>query len=346
MGCTHPALGTLPRPLSRGICVLICLASFSGAFRVNAQDVAEAARQEKARKAAQGKPKSKVYTDEDLKKPHILTSEDRARVEAAKKEPALSPNQPPAQSADAVNESSQESLGEIARRYRREKEARSAQQATKTQSPSLFKLDLPKASLAAPVAPRVAPVIPLALHSVPERSEARAVPARRNPFSRAVPPAASRGSILAAAPTNAVPPKSLPVVSNSAPRSKPIVSPSARTAVTIQSGDSLWKLARQYLGRGSRWQELLAVNPGLPDPRRIQPGSVLVIPQASAGVRTKSPPNVLVQRGDSLWKIAEAQFGRGSQWACLAQANPQLRDFNHIEPGQTITIPANCGVAP
>jgi len=107
----------------------------------------------------------------------------------------------------------------------------------------------------------------------------------------------------------------------------------------------LWKLAAQYFGCGWRWHELLVANPGLGDPRRIRLGSVLVIPQATAGVRDKSPANILVKKGDTLWKIAEVQFGRGSHWPCLARANPQLRDFNQVEPGQMLTMPATCVLA-
>src|SRR5215467_6190505 len=54
------------------------------------QSVAEAARQERARKESQQKKSKHVYTADDLKRDHILTPEDRAQLEARKNQ------QPPA----------------------------------------------------------------------------------------------------------------------------------------------------------------------------------------------------------------------------------------------------------
>ena len=50
-----------------------------------AQDVAEAARREKARKAAKGERQSHVYTNEDLQKAEIVSREESAAVEERKK---------------------------------------------------------------------------------------------------------------------------------------------------------------------------------------------------------------------------------------------------------------------
>lgn len=337
MDCRCPILGDLPRPLGLWISTFAILASLAAPF-VNAQDLAEASRQQRNRKAAEGKkPKNKVYTNEDLAKPQILTPEDRIRAEAAKEDPTFSSNQSPTQSTGAINESSQESLGEIARRYRQEKKVHRAEEVEKFEqesSPSRYKMDLPKATLAAPVQP-------LAAIPEPEKFGALAAPARRDPFSRTLPLAPSRPVARA----NVVPRESVPIVSSSAPGSQPIVISNARTRVVIQSGDSLWKFAQQYFGCGCRWHELLAANPGLADPLRIRPGNVLVIPQATIGVRAKSPANILVKKGDTLWKLAEVQFGRGSHWPCLAGANPQLRDFNRVKPGQILTMPATCVLA-
>jgi hypothetical protein len=42
--------------------------------------------------------------------------------------------------------------------------------------------------------------------------------------------------------------------------------------LTVRAGDSLWKLAREHLGRGLRWQELLQANPWIKNPNRLQIG--------------------------------------------------------------------------
>jgi nucleoid-associated protein YgaU len=49
------------------------------------------------------------------------------------------------------------------------------------------------------------------------------------------------------------------------------------TSIRISSGDTLWQLARKYLGTGSRWHELAALNPNIQNPRRLQIGAQLVL---------------------------------------------------------------------
>ena len=48
----------------------------------------------------------------------------------------------------------------------------------------------------------------------------------------------------------------------------------------------------------------------------------------------------IVQRGDSLWKIAAKVYGRGTLWSKIFEANPQIKNANLIYVGQKITIPA------
>lgn len=48
-----------------------------------------------------------------------------------------------------------------------------------------------------------------------------------------------------------------------------------------------------------------------------------------------------VQRGDTLSHIAQAQYGRASQWKRIFEANrDQLDDPDRIQPGQVLKIPA------
>jgi nucleoid-associated protein YgaU len=48
---------------------------------------------------------------------------------------------------------------------------------------------------------------------------------------------------------------------------------------------------------------------------------------------------VLVQAGDSLWKLAQRYLGKAERWVELAKLNPQLMNPSLIRPGQPIHLP-------
>jgi nucleoid-associated protein YgaU len=114
-------------------------------------------------------------------------------------------------------------------------------------------------------------------------------------------------------------------------------------SVRVRRGDSLWKLAARYLGRGERWKELYSANRQLKNPDLIQVGEGLRLPQTLSAAMVSS--RVRVERGDSLWKLAQEHLGSGLAWACIARANPRLVAPGLIFPGQTLAIPARCGRA-
>jgi nucleoid-associated protein YgaU len=308
-------------------------------------DVAEAARQEKARKEALAKKSRHVYTNEDLQKKEILNEQDRAAVEARKKEVA------PAPAVDSENAfQPAESLGEVARRYRAEREARKVEEALRKQTPSQFPMDIAQPVLAHPILPaegaKKSPI-------VAPKFEMPRTGKIRDPFSRSEVP--SRKTIVPATPNVAVMPKAISVVPVAPAVASPAApkTPAAKTApakidatgtVTVKNGDSLWKISREHLGSGSRWQELVAANPNVATPTRVRLGTVLTIPgvAAQAVQQGNSASKMTIQKGDSLWKIALSQYGHGSSWTCLAQANPTLRDPNAIFPGQALVVPASC----
>jgi nucleoid-associated protein YgaU len=259
-------------------------------------------------------------------------------------------------SVDAVEGARPESLGEVARRYRRQKSARDAEEALRTLLRSPYHMDLPKPSLGALSPLRVPPISAPAPVVKTGRPGASIAPLRRDPFAR--PPLspsqrrlAPGPALGAAAPLSssrglpAAPPRSLPFAS---PRVLPGSSLSRPAMVTIQAGDSLWRLAHRHLGSGARWPEWLTSNPGLADPHRIMPGTILIVPRGPASARaiSSSPSSISLRKGDSLWKIASTHFGRGADWPCLARANPGLRDVNRVYPGQTLIIPASCPPVP
>ena len=378
------------RPFSRrslffAAALFLCLLPVCAAAQSqDSQDVAEAARQEKARKATAAKKDSHVYTNEDLKRPEILTPEDRVQAEARKKNETIPPTGQPAESLDAAAPApkTSESLGEVARRYRHEKNAREAEQALKNPPHIALPSDLSQPALASPRPNRPQPLTPLVPAAKPARPLIAPPPGRRDPFSRptqvlapkhpsqisptlpapsqmtnksltltrpaaiaprATPPRAP----LAVEPRPAAPSVPVPSPTRPQPKAEPIAPTASASRITVQPGDSLWKLARLHLGRGARWHDFLAVNPNLPSPEVLQPGDSLIVPVHNAAhshPETKSTQQgtLKVQLGDSLWKIAAAHFGSGTVWPCLSQANPQLRDANVIYPGQTLTLPAAC----
>ena len=50
----------------------------------------------------------------------------------------------------------------------------------------------------------------------------------------------------------------------------------------------------------------------------------------------------VIQKGDSLWKIAEKKYGNGAKYKAIVDANKEvIKDENKIFPGQKIRLPRN-----
>jgi nucleoid-associated protein YgaU len=326
------------------------------------QDAAEAARQQRARKE-QSSGEHHVYTNEDLQRGKILTPEDQSRAAAAKQKPAPLLNTEPGPLFDANSSKPHEPLGDVARRYRNLHRDKTY--------PSPFHLPANQPEFAAPkiLAPlpefkpsyqpqppaknfglknpsarmNAAPIV-----SAPPLSSA---PVHRvDPFSRrrqpmppvvAVRPNVPRSSVqpnLPAPNFGYVARPDVPTVPRSAAAAAP-------NTVVIRPGDSLWALSRRHLGRGTRWLELMAANPNLPDPTRLAPGMTLVLPSRMTTRQAKSMPrSVSIQAGDTLSKIALTTYGLASAWTCLAQANPALSNPHVLSVGQSIALPRSCSM--
>jgi nucleoid-associated protein YgaU len=167
------------------------------------------------------------------------------------------------------------------------------------------------------------------------------VPAQPRIFSRSAPP------ILFVLPAQPIAPSEAvrPVL----PRHSLLAATNAtRKIVSVQRGDSLWKLAKQNLGRGNRRPELLAANPGIADANQIRVGVQLNLPEAPATPRSKrvaastAKLTLKIHRGDTLWSLAKANLGHSSAWHCLAAANPSVSDPNRIYENQELVVPAGC----
>jgi nucleoid-associated protein YgaU len=168
-----------------------------------------------------------------------------------------------------------------------------------------------------------------------EASE-RAEAAHASPAPRASVPAAARprvnNPVRVAPPLEATPARAANLL---AVRTR-------REEILVQRGDTLWGLARQHLGKGSRWTELAAANPTIGDPHRLQAGAVIRLPASLQAEGSK----ISVRAGDTLWSLAAAKYGRGASWTCIASANPQLENPDLIQPGQALMMPASCARLP
>jgi nucleoid-associated protein YgaU len=300
----------------------------------HAQDVADAAKQERARKESQEKKSKHVYTEEDLKRAQILTPEDRAQIEARKNEAAPDPKDKSQDALDANSLSPDAPLGDVARRFRRLKELQKLQQSAEFHLPFTDAPVLASPKPMQPVGPHsFKPARPAAPRFAPYRP-----PVKRSPFARPKVFTAAPPMILPSRPPAArlVPAQpTAPVATAIAP-----VNPAKPNVVTLKRGDSLWKLAEQHLGHGLRWHDLVSANPGILDPNHITAGSQIVLPAALSSVRTAAKFTVRI--GDTLSQIAQSELGHASYAACIARANPSIHDLNRIYAGQVLLLPAGC----
>jgi nucleoid-associated protein YgaU len=116
---------------------------------------------------------------------------------------------------------------------------------------------------------------------------------------------------------------------------------------TVKRGDSLWKIAEERLGDGTKYVELVDLNQAVLDgrPDFLLPGTVLKVPIVAA------PPDgtYVVQPGDTLSAIAEEELGDADAYPSIfdasrdtIQANgAHLTDPDLIKPGWKLTIPGH-----
>jgi nucleoid-associated protein YgaU len=354
MQASGPVWGTSKEWRGAIICALL-LVCFSP-NRVRSQDLAEAAKQEKARKAEPHPNQPHVYSDEDLKRKSILTPEDQAKIEARKRQQNASGEDQNAKQAPADVKPENESLGEIARRYRQAKAAREAQLAEKKKF-APFPYAIPDSSLAAPN-PGVAPIaVPglgpkaliLSAPTAPKPAAHLPLPTTRgriSPFQPRPlthePSARPQESLLPEVLLRtSVAPLTAGVRANSVEKSA-LSTPSipGMKKVAVQRGQSWWKLAEMYLGDGARWPELRALNAHAEGPKELLlQGSMVLLPDNLNLTNRARKRTIQVQKGDSLWSLAQQYFGRGAAWGCLATANPEVVDYTHLAIGTKLQLP-------
>ncbi len=152
---------------------------------------------------------------------------------------------------------------------------------------------------------------------------------------------------------------------------------STRTYV-VRASDTLSEIAERELGTQRRWTEILALNPGLaPTQLRagqkialpsqleakagaspavssppkettntpVSPRAASKKPERSstsskekASTPTRKARTYLVQKGDSLWRIADRALGDGGRWKEIAALNPKVNP-DRLAAGQELVLP-------
>ncbi|MFC4769667.1 SafA/ExsA family spore coat assembly protein [Effusibacillus consociatus] len=133
----------------------------------------------------------------------------------------------------------------------------------------------------------------------------------------------------------------------------------------VQKGDTLWKIAKMH---GVPLASVIAANPQIADPDKINVGMKVNVPTEGENVASPTPEvtpglghagtlpgaempfepipmpegmnmtKYVVQSGDTLWKIAKKT---GHSLASIIAANPQIPNPDMIMPGQVINIPTH-----
>ncbi|KAA3501831.1 LysM peptidoglycan-binding domain-containing protein [Rhizobium rhizogenes] len=76
-----------------------------------------------------------------------------------------------------------------------------------------------------------------------------------------------------------------------------------------------------------------------PAPAPAAPAPAATAPASAAPAAAAAAVKYVVEKGDSLWKIAAEKYGDGALWTRIAKANT-LKRPNHIEIGEELELPA------
>jgi nucleoid-associated protein YgaU len=153
--------------------------------------------------------------------------------------------------------------------------------------------------------------------------------------------------------SRAMPPTAPPQESSSqTPAAVPV-------AITVGPGDSAWSLAEAHLGDGMRWRELWHLNRNIvqpdgrtwSDPQIVRTGWQLQVPGMPDREQSAAPTGEVhvVQRGDTLWDIAEDGLGDPHRYPEIFDLNVddvqadghRLEDPDLILPGWELDLPTD-----
>ena len=104
----------------------------------------------------------------------------------------------------------------------------------------------------------------------------------------------------------------------------------------VKKGDTLFDLANKYQ---VKLEEIIALNPQIENPDRIQAGMKVKLPSKSIPIEPPASEFVhkhIVKQGDTLWKLGKAW---DVSLQSMVQANPQLKNPNVLMTGEVVYIP-------
>ncbi len=112
-----------------------------------------------------------------------------------------------------------------------------------------------------------------------------------------------------------------------------------QSTYVVQRGDTLEKIAERLLGDKAQWKTIHEANRDLiPDPGKLYPGQVLIIPGMEAP--RGSAASYVVRRGDSLKGIAKTMLGDAERWQEIHALNrDRVPDPKQLYPGQVLALP-------
>ncbi|MGR3177088.1 MAG: GNA1162 family protein [Candidatus Anammoxibacter sp.] len=117
----------------------------------------------------------------------------------------------------------------------------------------------------------------------------------------------------------------------------------------VRPGDTLYKIADNFYGNGSRWKDIKQANKGLKE-SDLRIGQKIIVPDVPILNNLDDVPLFKgstakqivykVKRGDSLYKIATAFYNNGKRWDIIYEKNKNtITSTTDLTVGQVLVIP-------